>query len=250
MFLYWNSLKQKSIFANILKVLKVFILPLFCMGIVCTAKGSKDIADIIWNSWQPLFNYQGVTCEKMGSSIAFLGWPTKNAVMMHLDSNYGIGVGAKFGCNPLLVLGSLLMFIGIYFLIVKTPSLKHQTKGNQILLSDMYIFQFICLLPMFTILSCDFGRTINYVIYTTYFLAYFIEKYQTRYNLPVIGKFSNKVCRICDNRVMSSLWFYIIVLMLMPFWICCGISVLHPLGREYIFLILPKIQSVLSIFGL
>lgn len=250
MFLYWNSLEQKEIVHNISNVLKVFFIPLLCMFFVCTAKGSKDIADVIWNSWQPLFDYQGVICEKIGNAVAFLGMPSKDAIMMHLGYNYGIGTHEKYGFNPLVVSGSLLMFIGIYFLMVKIPSLKHQTKGNKILLSDMYIFQFICLLPMFTILSCDFGRTINYVIYTTYFLVFFIEKHQVRYNLPMISKFSNNVCRICDNRVMSSLWFYIIVLMLMPFGMYCGVTILHPLGHEYICLILPKIQSFLAILGL
>lgn len=253
MLLYWNSLEQKSILSNTLKVLKVFILPLFCMGIVCTAKGSKEIADIIWNSWQPLFDYQGITCENIGASVAFLGMSTSDAVTMHLGYNYGIGINERYGFDPLVVSGSLLMFIGIYFLIIKTPSLTHNTKESQILLSDMYIFQFICLLPMFTILSCDFGRTINYVVYTTYFLVYFSEKYQVKNDLHMISKFSNRVCGFFDNRVMSSLWFYIIVLMLMPLGYilrCYSFIPSWPSWQRIHLIVFPKLQSLFSIFGL
>lgn len=250
MFLYWNSLENKRKIGGILSVLKVFIVPLLCMFVVCMANGNNDIANAIWDSWQPLFDYQGITSNTPGISVAFLGKPTKDVIMMHLGANFGIGTHEKYGFNPLKVSGALLMFIGMYFLTFKTPSLKYQTKANRILLSDMYIFQFICLLPMFTILSIDLGRTINYVIYTSYYLVYFMEKYQIDYNLSVIHRLSNNVYACCNNTIMSSLWFYIIILLITPYFICGGVSITHPLGREYMLMFLPKIQSVLAIIGL
>lgn len=249
MFLFWNCSFGNPLRYRILNLLKVFALPLLCMITVCTAKGSEEIANAIWNSWQPMFDYHGVSPTKIGCGIEFLGRPTSQLIEMHLNFNYGIGIGERFGFKPLLVIGAILMFIGTYYLITQTPSIK-RTKRDCIMLSDMFIFQFICLLPMFTILSCDFGRTINYLIYTTYFLVYFLSKYKVQYTLPIIHNVSANVYAFCNNAVMLSLWFYIIVLMLMPFEMDCGVSVLNPLGHEYIYIILNKIQSLLTIIGL
>lgn len=234
--------RRKIVVYNILNVLTIYALPLFCMVAACMAKGSENIANSIWNSWQPLFKYQGIISPTPGAGVAFLEKPIQECIMMHLNLNYGIETSI-FGFDPYLVFGSLFMFICIYYFVVRIPSLKGQTKGIKILLSDMYIFQFICLLPMFTILSCDFGRTINYAIYTTYFLAYFIEKYQIKYHLPIIHMLSKDVCEYCDNSVMSNIWFYIIVLFLTPFSPWGGVSIFNPLIIEYIKLISIVILS-------
>lgn len=169
---------------------------------------------------------------------------TGSAMKFHLRLNFGISKGRMLGFSPSLVVGSMLMFIGIYFLTVTIPSLKRKTKECHIALSDIFIFQFICLLPMFTVLSCDFGRTINYVIYSTLFLTYAIEKYQIQYEMPVIRNLSNKVYLLCSNPICSNLLVYLTVLLLTPFTLWGGVSILNPLCKYYMGIFLRLIGKI------
>lgn len=244
MLFYFCNSRAENFKQKIIDSLKVFCLPLLCMFIVCKASGNGDTADRIWNSWQPLFDYQGIPSGAPGDAINFMNMTTGSAMKFHLRLNFGISKGRMLGFSPSLVVGSMLMFIGIYFLTITIPSLKRQTKECRIALSYIFIFQIICLLPMFTVLSCDFGRTINYVIYSTLFLTYAVEKYQIRYEMPVIRNLSNKVYLLCSNPICSNLLVYLTVLLLTPFTLWGGVSILNPLCKYYMGIFLRLIGKI------
>lgn len=225
-----NNLKRR-----ILNTLLVFGLPIFTMALVCGAKGTTEQANAIWQSWEPLFDYLCVEQPTVPDAIRFLSLSESvhDVAMFHLGLNYGIGQGFSCGFNTELVVGSLLFFIGIYFLMVTTPK-KIVSKRTTVLLSNMFLFQLVCLVPMFTILSCDFGRTILYVIFTSYYLVYLLEKNKLEITIPFIGFISKKVTNcisLLSNPV--SLLLHFVVIVSVPFSLCGGVSVYEPLFIHY-----------------
>ncbi len=254
MFIYYINYdkKRKNRLKKAISTLFVFCLPIATMLIVCSAKGTTTQAEDIWQSWSPLFDYLNVEQPNMPSAIQFLSKSesVSNVAMFHLGINFGIGIGCKLGFNIFQVLGYPLFFAGIYFLTITIPQ-KVISVENTKLLSSLFLFQFICLLPMFTILSCDFGRTILYVTFTSYYLVYLIKNNNVEIHMKYIDSISDKVSKIL-NGISSQkkiLW-HLIILTIVPFQFCMGVSISHPLISEYWPIVLPKIQSLLSYIGL
>lgn len=247
--LYWyGEKKTQNTKTKRLEMTKLLLPTTICMAFVCLYKGNEESAKEIWASWAPLFDYENVNPE-LPSAIKFMNIPIDEVFRRHLGTNYGIGVGAKLGCNPLLILGTILMFIGFYYLLIKTPK---ENREDSVLLGSLYIYQIICLFPMFTVLSCDFGRTMHYVIYSCYFVVYLTTKYDIQFHVPMVEEWAICLNSIIDkHKLCSNYWFYIAVLAFVPYSIWCGVSILHPVSYEYVIvLLLPKIQLLLTYIGL
>ena len=227
-----------------MQTISVFVLPIVSFGVVCLAKGSTEMAAQIWRSWQPMFDYVGTQYqpETIPAAIDFLGKSTTDVILFHLKINY------QYLSR---ILGSIAMFVCSYYLTTRALQKRQTEQYRYILLSDIYIFQFICLLPMFSILSCDFGRTIYYVIMTSYFLTFLLVKHETSFSIPIIHKWSESIqSLLSSHKLFNHIAFYLFVLFIMPYNICCGVPITHPLIREYIPMLLPKIQLILSMLGL
>lgn len=247
--IFWNSIKEKSPHYQIRCLIKAFALPLVAMILVCLSKGSNAIASSIWNSWMPLFDYIGKEYlpDHIPAAINFLERPTGEVIKFHLDLNYHLWDNKCY----LYTTGSLFFFIISYYLTTRAPRKQNAPQQEYLLLSDVYIAQFVCLLPMFSILSCDFGRTIYYVILTSYLLTYLLQKNGIQIEIPVIHTISVKMQSLLDNRLFfDNFWSYIILLFIIPYNLCCGISIFHPLWNEYEPMLMPKLRIILNIIGL
>lgn len=230
--IFWTSL-DVPLESRIIKILYVFCSPVITMAAVCLSKGSYNMATAIWNSWNPLFDYIGEQYRPIGipAGIGFLGRGT-DAFKFHLDLNF------HFGQSDCLfyVLGSVLMILCCCLLTVYMPSVKSKSIKVKALLLFTFVFQFLCLSPMFSVLSCDFGRTINYVIFTSCFIPYFVTKFDYHFHIPIIESFENFISKVeCKVPMINSLWFYLLVLCFMPFNSCMGVSISSPLCRCYFY---------------
>lgn len=247
--IFWNSIKEKSPHYQIRCLIKAFALPLVAMILVCLSKGSNAIASSIWNSWMPLFDYIGKEYlpDHIPAAINFLELPTKEVLIFHLGTNYHLWDNKWF----LHTTGSLFFFFLSYYLTTRAPRKQSASQQEYLLLSDVYIAQFVCLLPMFSVLSCDFGRTIYYVILTSYLLTYLLQKNGIQIEIPVIHTISVKMQSLLGNRLFfDNFWSYIILLFIIPYNLCCGISIFHPLWNEYEPMLMPKLQIILNMIGL
>lgn len=247
MLLYYRSLDTtpKCTFKKIQNTFIVFSLPILTMLLACTAKGTTEQAEAIWHSWTPLFEYLNIDQPMMPEAIQFLSRSENinNVVMFHLGLNFGVGQNIRLGTSPSLVIGSLLFFIGTFYLTATTPQRDSLKKSTRQLIS-IYLFQSICLIPMFTILSCDFGRTILYVIFTSYYLLYFCEKNNLNLSIPHVNCISKKMT-CCLSRIpfLSSWPIHLVVLSLLPFNLCAGI----PFSRTlFLYEYWPIIQNALN----
>lgn len=215
------------------KTLMVFALPLATMFIVCLYKGDPQTADAVWLSWKPMLDALGVPLDTTGIGVKFMGLSTGEAMAIHLKANFGIDATTGTGANPLLVCGVVVMLLGLYFLTTQMPLVGKKRWRDCVLASDIFLFQTFCMLPLFTVLSCDYVRTVNYVIYTTLMVVYMAGKYKQKVLVPWSVCSGRVQAFVLRNAVLSSFWFYLVVLLFIPFH-DGEVSILHPLWMEYV----------------
>lgn len=229
------------------KTALTFALLVITMIAVCMAKGTASQANAIWQSWSPMFDYLNITQPDTPYLIEFLAKSesVQDVAMFHLRANFGIGKGF----DPLLLTGSIVFFIGMYFLTITIP--RHKVSGAlSQTLSSIYLFQFVCLLPMFTILSCDFGRTILYVIFTSYYLEYLTKKFSIKIPIPFVDSFSEGMVSAFLRVTYPRLFLlHLLVLALIPFNMVHGISITSPfLFNDFIISLKTCYNLILSTF--
>lgn len=218
----------------------LLLAPIFCMAIVCAAKGSAETAVVVWNSWNHIYKPYGLESVPnfIPDALSFMSNSTMDAFMYHLRMNFGIACGCTLGFNPFLLAGFVFFIFGFYYLITMIPSVSIRNATDRILIGNICAFQFFCLIPMFTVLSCDYGRTINYVIYSSYYLYYLLKINRIDLLIPCINSVSKKSQEIIlSNRILSSLWFYILFMFLVPFSMYNGASILTPLALSFLCLV-------------
>jgi len=151
------------------------IIMLVCLlsafGVLCFFKGDASIAQSIIDSWNNILPDSPLK-PMYGDSIGALTWNTKETMMLHLALNVG---------RSQLCLGIVywpLLYFAAYYLItffhtVFQPKRTSFGVTKQTTLSSMFLIVSFCLLPMFTVLSCDYARLYQYAAMTA-FAAFFI----------------------------------------------------------------------------
>ena len=209
---YWN--KEK----NILKSLCIFSIPLLCMMFSCLFRGNAEQVDDIWKSWIPyITQYVDIDNENIGLAIQFLGMTNKEVFAMHYD--------ITFADNPLLATTTLIIvFILAYYLCTHIPIVDKYNKSitpnkDKYELSKFICFQLLVQLPMFTLLSCDYGRTIPISLYTAFFIFHFSKEYRINlYVSNIINKTSNYIMNYFNSHpIFGNVWVYIVVVLFFPF---------------------------------
>ncbi|MDE7426916.1 MAG: hypothetical protein K2M79_03860 [Muribaculaceae bacterium] len=151
------------------------ILPLLVVFILCIFKGSQEVSMAIvdsWNGQMPDMPLKYI----LNNSIGALGWDSADTFMFHLRMN----LGEKAGGAGIVFLPCLLLYayymITNFFYLFRTKS-ESEAEQDRLTLSLLYSFSVLCLLPMFTFLSCDLGRVFQYAAVATY-APFFIVPHQ------------------------------------------------------------------------
>lgn len=124
-------------------------------------KGTPGQAQTIFASWNQL----GVPLDPTyrENSIYALGWDSVHTFGEHLRTNFfqwGYTGWAGIVVRPLVWL-LVFYFISNFLWPHSTSNIQHST------LPSAFLFLSLCLLPMFTILSCDYGRLHQYIVMTS-----------------------------------------------------------------------------------
>lgn len=152
---------QKHRYSNIALISLIIL----AFAILCAHKGNEEIANSIINSWKTacpnlnlFFNYD--------NSIGALSWPLFQTVKFHISKNIGIQyhlLGIPFWC---------LLYIVIYYFITFFLQAFHKKSdfddGTRNSLSSCFLIISFCMLPMFTMLSCDYARLFQYISITSF----------------------------------------------------------------------------------
>lgn len=217
-----DVLSRKNKLEKYKKVFFLFFLPIAAMALSCLMKGTGgQVASDIWESWMPAFieypERQGI--PRIGNGVAFLNNDLMNAIHFHLEENYHIFSHSLSTClQRILSVGIALT--ATYFIM--KYNLRMDLKNKEVYIENrsgigiIVLIQFIAMIPMFTILSCDFGRTILYCVVSTIFIYYAIDVNKISINCqPIIQKKTFSL----DNSIINNryiLWLYIITVSFYP----------------------------------
>ena len=247
--LYWSSISPIASCAKRLgKTFLVFLLPLVSMILVCFFNGDASASHTIFKSWQPLFDYSNVIPDEDSVlGLSFMVKTTPDVIIDHLNKNFGFEVEKTF-FDPLLVVGFFVFAICFYYLSVWISCKKiSKIEQDKQLISELYIFQFICLSPMFSVLSCDFGRTILYVVFSTLFIVYLMRENNRFLHIPIVRSLSSFIlCKATKFNWLNNSWIYFLVIVITPFQRWFGTPLFHNFIQEY-FDMLEPLKSYLGL---
>ena len=210
---YWNKKK------NIINSLFIFLIPILCMVLSCIFRGTDNQVNDIWQSWLPyLSQYVDIQNENIGFAIQFLGLTNQEVFSLHYECTFRDNM-------PLWTIITLIIVFSLaYFLCTYVPSVYREGKRlceniDKYELSKILLFQLFIQLPIFTLLSCDYGRTIPMSLYTSFFIFHMskMNGYKV-YVTNIIGNTSDKIINSLNSyTVFNNPWVYIFTILLFPF---------------------------------
>ena len=192
------------------------IVPVVMFAVLCYFKGTVEMAQAIHDSWKP-FLPEAWGDVPDDNSIAAIGWSAKNTMLMHLWWNYF----CYYLDFPLLYgwMVRPVVYLLIFYLLANYPLLflkadEAQCKRDSVNMGRIALFQFLMLLPMFTVLSNDLGRVVCY--WTLSSLVFYLLVPAERLE----GLFPRFFCRMADglnaglSRLVKPTWGRLALLML------------------------------------
>ena len=82
-------------------------------------------------------------------------------------------------------------------------------EANSVSLTSILLVQFISLLPMFTILSCDLGRITIYWTFTSFFIYALLDD---TIEIPLLTGLSKKINNVFNTTWLSSKRLYVFMI--------------------------------------
>ncbi len=154
-----------------------FMPVLMTMGLVCLFKGDQQMAESVWASWAAVFNtYQPKASAEIGLSVKALGWDAMETFYNHFYTGY-IGCHApRLWRIPLALLNLPITYLLVTRLNSVKTGIYPQRAMNHTAMSDIVLVQFFALLPMYTVLSCDWGRTLPYLVISSVFFFHLFNQ--------------------------------------------------------------------------
>lgn len=235
-----------------MKTILLFLPAIIAEVACCIFKGNAEVANTIWESWKPAMDAYPMLTETthMGDSIKALTWETFNTLKIHLTLNFRTSV--IFNALPYSSIPfTLYLFVAAYYLITRmnTVDLKlHPLRAfNRTQLSDILLLEFLFMLPMFTVLSCDYGRTLHYwIIPTLFFFSLF--KTDGSFVPKRLNRFSASLQSFIDKRpLLNNPWFYFFVAMTLPLPIYSGVNITACTPIRVVYGALKQLLQILSL---
>lgn len=208
-FLFYYQKRPK----DIIKISFALILTLVCSSFIFLSKGNTLQAYKIIESWNEL-NVTQPLVFMQHNSIGALSWDTKQTFISHFNGNF---YNSQLGYFPILI-RFIKWFIIYYFILGYFYFFHYQDadlKFNFIKrFNIVYIILTICLLPMFTVLSCDWARIYQYAVMTSicYTLMMTKEMEISFINIVVFQKINN-INEKLMRRFFPSKWIIILLLL-------------------------------------
>ena len=182
----------------------LFLLPVIAaMGVCCIFKGDAATADAIWEPYQPYFIETYGNSLPMGKAVNALTWETIPTMSDHLWKSY------RFPC----FIGWIIAFVTTFYLCANVNRVKlfsyEKKEANSVSLTSILLVQFISLLPMFTVLSCDLGRITIYWTFTSFFIyALFGDTME----IPLLTGLSKRIKKVFNTTWLSSKRLYVFMI--------------------------------------
>lgn len=171
---------------------------LVCFALVCTLNGNMEQANAIWAAAQEVLGYD--KSMEMPYLLQFLGFKTTDVMWTHFSGNY---LRLHYGVPSFVT--QAVVFCTVFYMTCNAPmSLGKSAKDGQLnkRIAPIAMFQFIVLLPMFTVLCTDFGRITTWWSISTLLILLCLRKDDPSRLLP---EWFNRFAVACLMRLNSLL---------------------------------------------
>ena len=190
------------------------------MLLSCVYSGNGAQTDAIWQSWMPYMMADGYNpADGMGGAVEFLKLTNTDVFKMHLEISFGDNI-------PLSVATLIIVLSLAFFLCTNVPQINKMRKtvtrnGYADKLGRILLFQLLVQLPLFTVLSTDYGRTLPMSLYTSFFLFHYSHANGIKINVtPPLEKAADRLTGLLNRApVCGNPYFYILVILVFPFQI-------------------------------
>ena len=207
---------KRKLLRNVLYSLLPFVPSIIALFLVTINKGDYSTSQNIWLSWNDVIvsypygsknvaTYLGHWGVSAQTGIDALTWPLLDTINFHLGVNF-------HGYSLVLVIWMLLASFMLTIHLNSVHISLWAIKGNGGGMSGILFLQFLFLLPMFGILSCDWGRTIPYWILTSMMFYHVFGEMRIPFVSKVLFQFWGKI-----NQIFANPLIYIAIVLLMPF---------------------------------
>ena len=230
---------QQSMIFSFISLLPLIIV--FFLSI--SVHGNYEKMQAIWDSWASLSNI-GMGKAPAGA-IEALSWSSKSAFDYHFRYNFLFSDATIWSFWVWFFTFPAIYYIIINALLVFRKREGDYTNEHRDVLGTILIFQFLCLLPVFTVLSCDYIRIIFYWTAGSFviFLLFPIKKIKSLFPntfVKQVGRMNNRLSALVYptktliafcmmfiavsdfgffviRAVYSTMWFNILKLISRPF---------------------------------
>lgn len=195
----------------------IFILPiLLTMGCACIFKGNEEVANNIWNSYAPYFQEKFGEMLPIGDGVEALGWSTRYAVNHHIEKNF---LTLLPGNIPSIFAWCIVFFLALYLMVnvnkIRLFEYEREDIDKEHLATILFI-QLAGMLPLFTVLSCDYGRLFIYWSLSSFFIFTHLRKEV----YPLFSTMGKSINKIYGKNLFNTTWFYVMasITIVLPFW--------------------------------
>ncbi len=204
----------------------LFLPALLTMGVVCLFKGNQTVVEAIWTSWKPCMEAYPLSCDvtSVETAVNALTWGALRTFKTHMMINWTGWFLKPIPSWPF----TLINFAGVYYLVSRLNTVNlgwnRLKKFDNSRMSLFLLLQGVFMVPLFTVLSCDFGRTIPYWVFSSLFAYHFLKK-----DAPIFPMGLNRVSEWLQDQVskmkcLSIPWVYFFILLFLPVSIVGGAS--------------------------
>jgi hypothetical protein len=162
-----------------------FISTLFYHGDLQTMQSIRD-------SWTGILNiedqegYMSLDDRLYWRSVDALGWSITYAAKYHLRMNFLLSNNGILPLPVWIITFTVIYYIATNALLAFRKNESVFTTRHKTALSSILVFQLLCLLPVFIILSCDYIRIIFYWIASSFAIFLLIPLKEIETVLPAV----------------------------------------------------------------
>ena len=193
-----------------------FLPVVLVMGAACIFKGNENVAQAIWDSWVPVVGRYQADVSKMGWGVFALTWSPEMIFPSHFSTSLMGDASPAVWRIPLVLLNLLAGYYLVTRLNAVDMGLYRPKTMNHVMMSNVALIQIVAMLPMFTVLSCDWGRTIPYWVISSLMFYYVFKQEPTTFASPLTSMSSRIQEKISKSKVLSSPYTYILLVLLAP----------------------------------
>lgn len=201
------------------KSIVVWALPFVVFCVCCICSGNEDVFLAIKRSTSGFLSNAGIT--------NFLGRSTADVIVFHLNKNFCSLTGNLI---PTVLYIWPCMLCMIYYCVYAPHVFCSKSDCEDLRAVRMLVVfsLFVCLLPMFTILSTDYARTFSYIALTTYALTLIVPSEELRSVFPERMLLrAEQIVRVVDHHFRPTRFRLVLIMLIVGFGTWTGGGMRH-----------------------